>query len=246
MRSIVFALAAAALLPGIAAAQAVAPPLVDAPAAPRFTFSPFIGYAFTSTQKGTVAARVRGQLGTADYERQIGGGVMAGATMEARVSKLFSVVGMAAVNPRGTVRTRTGFADLEDREQPGGTYWIARAGLQLGLRETDPGMQQHTAVGALSVSPAVIRQQASDAYDAIPSATRYGMNAAATVELPLPWKGFAVRAVAEDYMLFGDDPSASVQMSEWVTRKAGSPALAQISAGAVHLYAVRAGLSYHF
>ncbi|HET9982131.1 MAG TPA: hypothetical protein VFQ38_01025 [Longimicrobiales bacterium] len=243
-RPIAFAIGAMALLPSLARAQES---VVDPPPPSRFTVTPFLGYGFSYTQNGTVQLQVQTSSGTADYQRQERGGAIVGVTGGAHLRGPFSAVATLAVNPRGTVTTRTTFPAVEDRQEPGGTMYIGKLGLRMDFHETDAGMQQHRASAALSFGPALVHESLDDPQDVgRGSMTRLAVNAGAVAELPLPWKNASFSATVEDYVLFLDDAAAASQMSQWVIRKTGLPAVAQVSAGSAHLYVARAGVSFRF
>lgn len=243
-RPIAFAIGALALLPSLARAQES---VIDPPPPSRFTVTPFLGYGFGFTQNGTVQLRVDDASATADYQRQERGGVIVGVTGEARLRGPFRAVATLAVHPRGDVTTRTTFPNVEDRQEPGGTMYLGKLGLRMDFHETDPAMQQHRAAAALSLGPALVHESFDDPQDVgRGSTTRLAVNAGAVTELPLPWKNASFNATFEDYVLFLDDAAAASQMSQWVIRTTGTPAVAQVSAGAAHLFVARAGIAFRF
>jgi hypothetical protein len=238
-RPFVLALAAALALPAAARAQ-----FADAPTPQRFTISPFLGYAFTYTQKGTVHLTDTHGTNAADYQRQVGGGIMPGVSVEYRMPGRFGAAATVAYNKRGGETLATNYVDVPVLSSPGGSMWFARGSLTMQLYDNSD-MQLHQSTAQVSVGPALVRDVPASA-SGRPAINAFAVSAAANAELPLPWKGFSFRAAVEDYVAFLSRADLSVQLGSDISANSGQAVAADLSGGATHLYAIRAGLSYRF
>ncbi len=237
-RRMVIALAAALACPIAVAAQE--------PAAqqPHFTISPFLGYAFTYTQHGTVTFTDAQGNYVADYRRQVEGGWMPGVEAAYHLPGRFGVSAAVAYNKRGEESFSTDIVDASLTAKDAKMYFL-RAALTLDLREPEPGMQIAHPLAHLSVGPAIVRE-VPPATTGRPAYNAFAVNAAANAEMPLPWKGFAVRAAFEDYMAYLPRGDLAVQLASSVSSQTSGAYAADLTGGATHLYVLRAGLSYRF
>jgi len=237
-RRMLVALAIALSCPVVAVAQ-------EEPSPPaRLTIMPFLGYAFTYTQKGTVHfTDVRGTY-AADYERQVEGGVMPGVDVELRAPGRFGLSAALAYNHRGNETLSTDFVDVAPLYSSGAAMWFLRGAVTMELRE-DSDMRLAQPTAELRVGPAILRES-PDAYTGRSAYNALAINAGASAELPLPWKGFAARGTFEDYMAFLPTGDVGVQLGMDVSTQIGRPVAAQLSGGATHLYVAQVGVAYHF
>ncbi len=241
-RRMLIALAAALACPAVVAAQEQA-----APPQSRFTIAPFLGYAFSYTQRGTV--RFTDAQGTyaADYDRQVEGGWMPGAQVEYHLPGRFGISAAVAYNKRGEETFSTDFIDVAPLYSTGTKMWFLRGAITMDLAE--PGGSDDLRIrhptASLSVGPALVRE-VPEAASGRPATNAFALNAAASAELPLPWKGFGVRASVEDYMSYLPRSDIAVQLGADLTSQVGHAYAADLSGGATHLYVLRAGLAYHF
>ncbi len=240
-RRMLIALAAALACPAVVAAQEYA-----APPQPHFTIAPFLGYAFTYTQRGTV--RFTDAQGTyaADYDRQVQGGWMPGAMVEYHLPGRFGLSAAVAYNKRGEESFTTDFIDVAPLYSTGTKMWFLRGAITMDLAEHDADDLRIIHPSAhLSVGPALVRE-VPDAASGRPASNAFALNGAAEAELPLPWKGFGVRASFEDYMSYLPRGDIAIQLGADLTSQVGHAFAAELSGGATHLYVMRAGLAYHF
>lgn len=240
-RRIVWALAAALLVPALASAQDPTAP----PPAPRFTVSPYLGYAFSFTQKGTVHVVSQGGTDAADYDRHVAGGVMPGIAMEYRLPGRFGVSGGVAYNKRGSERISTNYLDVAPLFSNGSALWLAKLAATMELADVDPDMRLHYAQAQLSAGPALVRE-VPDASTGRAAVNAMALNVAATAEMPLPWKGFSVRGAFEDYLVQMPMTDVSVQLAADMSGQFGQAIGAELSRPTVNLFVIRAGLSYRF
>ncbi len=236
-RRMVIALAAALACPIAVAAQEPA-------TQPRFTISPFLGYAFTYTQHGTVTFTDAQGNYTADYTREVEGGWMPGVEAEYHLPGRFGVSAAIAYNRRGDESFNTDFVDVSPLSSHGSKMYFLRAALTLDLRESEDMRVTHP-TAHLSVGPAIVRE-VPDAVTGRPSYNAFAMNGAANAEMPLPWKGFSVRASLEDYMAYLPRGDLAVQLATNLSSQLNAAYAADLTGGPTHLYVLRAGLSYHF
>ncbi len=240
-RQIVWALAAVLLAPALASAQD--------PAAPAstlgLTISPFLGYAFSYTQKGVVHVLSQGGTDAADYERRVDGGMMPGITVEYRLPGHFGAAATLAYNKRGQESLSTNYLDVAPLYSNGSRLWFAKAALTMDFAQAEPDMRLHSATAQLSAGPALVREvpSGSTGREAV---NAFAFNAAATAELPLPWKGFTVRGAFEDYMTWLPMTGVSAQLAMDMSDKFNQAINAELSRPTTHMYVVRAGLSYRF
>ncbi len=237
-RRMLVALAIALTCPAVAVAQ-------EEPAPPsRLTITPFLGYAFAYTQKGTVEfTDVKGSY-TANYQRQVQGGMMPGVDVELRAPGRFGLSAGLAYNRRGDESLSTDFVDLAPMYSSGSTMWFLRGAVTMELME-DSDMRLAQPKAEVRVGPTMVRE-IPDAFTGRPATNAWGINAAATAELPLPWKGFAARGTFEDCVAYLPKGDVGVQLGMDVSSQIGRPMVAQLSGGPTHLYAVQLGLAYHF
>ena len=239
-RRMLIALAAALVCPTLSVAQerAVSPQ-------PRFTISPFLGYAFSYTQRGTVRFVDSQGVYAADYVRQVKGGWMPGVSAEYRLPGRFGASASAAYNHRGDESLSTNFIDVAPLYSSGGSMWFLRGAVTMDLKEDDADLRITQPTGRVSLGPALVRE-VPDAKTGRPATNAFALNGAATAELPLPWKGFAFRATFEDYMAFLPRGDLGVQLGADLTSQVGHAFGAELSGGATNLYVLQAGLSYNF
>ncbi len=239
MRRMLFALAIAFACPALAVAQEIgsAPP-------PRFTVSPFLGYAFSYTQKGTVILTDKDGSYSAGYERHVGGGMMPGVAVEYRAPGRFGASAALAYNHRGDESLSTDYVDVAPLYSPGAAMWFARAAVTMELKDDDD-MRLHQPQGQLSLGPALVRE-VPDARTGRLSYNAFAVNGAATAELPLPWKGFSFRASFEDYMAYLPKGDVGVQLASDLFVQTGRPFAADLGGGATHLYVIQGEVAYHF
>ncbi len=239
-RRIAVALAAALALPVVASAQDIAPPPQQ-----RFTISPFLGYAFTYHQKGTVRFTDPKGTSVADYVRDVGGGVMPGISVEYQATHRFGFSAAGAYSRRGEESLSTDFVEVAPLFSPGGSLWFARAAVTLDLYESDDDVRMFKPTAQVSVGPALVREVPAVETGRLAS-NSFAVHAAVAAELPLPWKGFSFRGAFEDYMTYLPSAEVAIQLGTDVSQQLGQAYGAELSGGATHLYVVRAGLSYHF
>jgi hypothetical protein len=239
-RRIAVALAAALALPVVASAQDIAPPPQQ-----RFTISPFLGYAFNFHQKGTV--RFTDSKGTyvANYVRDVAGGTVPGVSVEYKATNRFGVQVAGAYNRRGEESLSTDFVELAPLFSPGGTFWFARAAVSMDFYEGDDDVRLFKPSAQVSVGPALVREVPALASGRLAS-NSFAVHAAASGELPLPWKGFSVRGAFEDYMSYLPHTEVAFQLGTDVSQQLGQLYAAELSSGPTHMYMVRAGISYRF
>ncbi len=215
-----------------------------APPPSRVTISPFLGYAFTYTQRGTVQLTdVKGSY-TANYQRQVDGGVMPGVSVEVRAAGRFGFSATAAYNHRGNETLTTDFVDVAPLYSSGGKMWFLRGAVTMDLLDDDD-MRIRPARGQLALGPAMVRE-IPDASTGRAAYNALAINGAATGELPLPWKGFSVRGTFEDYMSYLPKGDVGLQLSADMFQQTGRPYSAQLSSGPTHLYVIEAALAYRF
>lgn len=241
-RPIVWALAAALLVPALASAQ---DPTAPPPPAARYTVSPFLGYAFGFTQKGTVHVVSQGGSDAADYNRHVGGGMMPGISFEYRLPGRFGAAAAVAYSKRGQERISTNYLDVAPLHSNGSTLWLAKVAATLELADVDPDMRLHYATAQLSAGPALLRE-VPDGTTGRAAVNSVALNVAATGEMPLPWKGFSVRGAFEDYIAQMPMTDVSVQLAADMTGQFGQAISADLSRPTVSLFVIRAGLSYRF
>lgn len=239
-RPIVWALAVALLVPALASAQ---DPFAPPPT--RFTVSPFLGYAFGYTQRGTAHFTSAAGVGAADYERHVDGGMMPGIAVEYRMPGRFGANASFAYNKRGQETVSTDYVDLAPMYSNGSALWLIKAAATMELTESSPDLTLRHIEGQLSAGPALIRE-VPDATTGRPAVNSIGVNVAAAAEVPLPWKGFAFRGAFEDYIAGLPLTDVGVQLGTDVSGQAGQAISAELSRPTTHLYVIRAGLSYHF
>jgi len=238
-RRMLVALAIALSCPAVAVAQE------EQPAPPsRLTIMPFLGYAFTYTQTGTVHFTDVTGTYVADYQREVQGGMMPGVDVELRTPGHFGLSAALAYNHRGNESLSTDFIDVAPLYSSGSAMWFLRGAVTMELRE-DNDMRLAAPTAELRVGPALVRE-IPDAYTGRSAANALALNAAATAELPLPWKGFAARGTFEDYMTYLPKGDVAVQLGMDVGSQVGRPVAAQLSGGATHLYVAQVGVAYHF
>lgn len=238
-RQFVLALAALFVPPTLAAAQQASAP------ARRFTVSPFLGYAFTYTQKGTVRLTSATGSSTGQYERQVKGGVMPGIIVDYDLPGRFGASAALAYNKRGEESVSLDYVDVAPLYNPGSALWFARAALTMDLLENDPDVQIHHPLAQLFAGPAFVREVPSSVTGRL-STNAVGLNLGALVELPLPWEGFSFQGAFEDYMTRLSNAEVAVQLGTDVSGQLSQIYQADLSHGITHMYAVRAGLSYRF
>lgn len=241
-RPIVWALAAALLVPALASAQ---DPTAPSPPSPRYNVSPFLGYAFGYTQKGTVHVVSEGGSDAADYSRKVGGGIAPGIAFEYRLPGRFGAAAAVAYNKRGQERISTNYLDVAPLYSNGSTLWLMKLAATMELADVDPDLRLHYAQAQLSAGPALLRE--------VPNSTTgraavntVAFNVAATGEVPLPWKGFSVRGAFEDYIAQMPMTDVSVQLAADMSGQFGQAISAELSRPTVQIIVIRAGLSYRF
>ncbi len=237
-RRMVIALAAALACPIAVAAQ------VPAAQKPYFTISPVLGYAFTYMQNGTVTFTDAQGNYTADYRRQVDGGWMPGVEAEYHLPGRFGVSAAIAYNRRGDESFSTDFVDVSPLSGKGSKMYFLRAALTMDLREGDDMRVTHP-TAHLSVGPAVVRE-VPPLTTGRPAYNAFALNGAANAEMPLPWKGFAVRASLEDYMAYLPRGDLAVELATNLSSQTNGAFAAELTGGPTHMYVLRAGLSYHF
>lgn len=237
-RRIAAVLAAALACPAFVGAQEAAP------AAPRFTISPFLGYAFAYNQSGTV--RFIDTKGTyaAQFKRQVAGGIMPGIALEARGFGRFGLSVAGAYNRRGDETLSTDFVEVAPMFSSGSDLWFARAAVTMDLAETDD-LQLHKLTGRVSVGPALVREVPAVETGRLAS-NAFAINGSVVAEAPLPWNGFSFRGAFEDYMAYLPRADVAVQLGRDVSGQLGHAYGTELSGGATHLYVIRGGISYRF
>ncbi len=238
-RRMLVALAIALACPALAAAQ-------EEPAPPsRLTISPFLGYAFTYTQKGTVRFTDQsGSSAAADYERQVKGGVMPGVELEFRAPGRLGFSAAVAYNKRGQESLSTDFVDVAPMYSNGGKMWFMRGAVTMDLLDDDD-MRLTRPRGQIRVGPAMVHE-VPDAATGRAAYNAVAINGAASGELPLPWKGLGVRGTFEDYMAYLPKGDVGAQLAADANLQTGGNFSAELSGGATHIYVVQVGLAYHF
>ncbi len=236
-RRMVIALAAALACPLAVAAQERPSTLG------HIKVSPFLGYAFAYTQSGTVTFTDAMGNYEGQYKRVVEGGWMPGAEVEIHFPGRFGLSGAVAYNKRGEETLRTELVDVPIASH-GSKMYFARAALTLDLRESDPGMQVTHPYAHLSVGPAILREE-PDALTGRSPYNAFAMNGAANAEMPLPWKGFAVRVALEDYMAYLPRGDVAMALATSLSTQSAGNFAAEVTGGPTHLYVLRAGLTFH-
>ncbi len=244
-RQIVLALAALFALPAFALSQEASAP------ARRITVSPFLGYGFSYTQKGTTRlteflpgppATTRSDVGP--YERQVKGGVMVGLTADYDLRGPFGASVAFAYNKRGDETVSLDYYDVAPMYTAGSALWMARAAATMDLIQENTDLQIHHPTAQLFFGPAFMREV--PAAGTRPARNVLGLNGGANIELALPWKGYTVRGTFEDYMSHGSNDAVAVQLGSDLTSQGPNLTEAQMTHGLTNMYAVRIGLTYTF
>ncbi len=238
-RQIVLALAALLVLPALALSQETSAP------AKRFTVSPFLGYAFTYTQKGAVGLSSPTLALTGTYQREVKGGVMPGIALDYDLPGRFGASAAFAYNKRGTETVTLDDPNMAPMYNPGETLWFVRAAVTMDLLQSDPDLQIHHPLGRLFAGPAFVREVPASVTGRS-SANAIGLNLGAIVELPLPWEGFSVQGAFEDYMSHISNAGVATQLGSQYTFDRAELVTADMTHGLTNMYAIRAGLSYKF
>ncbi len=238
-RRMVIALAAALACPIAVAAQE------RAAERSHFTISPFLGYAFAYQQRGTATFTDAQGSYASEYTREVEGGWMPGVEADYRLPGRFGLSAAVAYNKRGEESFNTDFVDVASLFSKGSKMYFLRGAVTMDLRDSEPGMQITHPEAHLAVGPALVRE-VPDVSTGRPASNSFALNGAANAALPLPWKGFAVRVVLEDYMTYLPRGDIAVQLATDLSGQVGSAYAAELTGGATHLYVLRAGLSYSF
>ncbi len=242
-RPYVLALAASLVLPAFAVAQEARAP------ARRLTVSPFLGYAFTTTQKGTARVTVYSPTATNSntgaYERQVKGGVMPGLVVDYDLPGRFGASAAFAYNKRGDETVSLDFYDVSPMYTAGSTLWLVRAAATMDLLQQDTDLQIHHPDAQLFAGPVYVRE-VPDAVTGRPATNAFGLNAGANVDMALPWKGFSVRGTLEDYMTHASMSGVATQLGTDLSTQTSYATEAVMTHGISHMYVARVGLTYTF
>jgi hypothetical protein len=242
-RTVIVALAAAALLPAAASAQYGA--VQDGPLwGERIRVTPFAGIAPRVTRNADVRVVVGGLPISGEMESDLGAGPAGGAEVEVQLWKRFSVIGSGLLIARGEA-VEMDPATGEYRARAGSDFVVAKLGVAMRLREAVSDLQLRTVTATVFAAPAFIRELPADdalAGESVDATNMLGANFGVNAEIPFAGSRFAVQLGLEDFLVFWNDDVLAERTSAAFAR-AGHTVQSTVDAGVSHMPLLRAGVS---
>jgi hypothetical protein len=237
-----FAVAALIALPHLSQAQ------TDTGWGPDFRITPWIGVSPAATQKGVATVFTSSNIVDHRYSYSFGSSLSFGANAEARLVDRFSLVAGGMWSSRG----KGVFKDFEDEviwQTQGSTWWAAKAGLGIRLRETAPDMQLKHLNALVFVGPALIHDQPkvvpTTPLPATATTNHWGVNFGAEAELPTVNPRLAFQLGFEDWLVLWDGTKYGPQVAQYVDLTNPGAAVL-LDANNTHVVMFRAGMSFRF
>ncbi len=240
----VYALAALVTFPCLAQAQS------DVGWGPQFRLTPFAGISPGIKQNGEALVYAGTSVSNHPYRVELSSALPLGVNFEYRFWNRFSVVGEGV----WAQRTDGRLIDYEDEaiynDFDGSTFWMAKLGAGMRLREVNPDMQLKHLNALLFIAPALItddpRVSLTTPQTATGTVTNWGLNVGAEAELPLANNRLAFQVGLEDWIIYWDETNYAPRIQAYLQETNPAIDAVLLNADKTQFFILRVGLTFRF
>jgi hypothetical protein len=215
---------------------------------PRLSVAPFAGYLTPFTRgeewgfdNGTTTVHT-------DAQFEVGGGAVAGLSVEVPIIGALGVVAASAWGRRGdtNVSVQQG---VDSFRLDGNDLLLGRLGLSLRLRQDASDIVVRRVGAAIFGGGVLLRERPRPepgSPDFQEEATHYGVNFGLVVDIPVYRNRVSLQVAAEDNLMFWNEDALASVPYEYFDQQGTSRDQTSVIVGRTHAFLLRAGLSIHF